>query len=63
MMMPTIVYTQNISANYCERSVAVITRRCQRRNPGSNPGARIPHKHMMNYLYLYYLYIMGLKYA
>ena len=29
-----------ISLRRCERSVVVITPRCQRGNPGSNPGAR-----------------------
>ena len=39
---PTTVYTPVLWGDYpCERSVAVITERCQRLNPGSNPGARI----------------------
>ena len=38
---PTTVYTPVLWGEYpCERSVAVITERCQRLNPGSNPGAR-----------------------
>ena len=32
----------SISLTCRERSVVVITPRCQRGNPGSNPGARIP---------------------
>ncbi len=38
---PITVYTPARWNEYlCERSVAVITERCQRLNPGSNPGAR-----------------------
>ena len=38
---PIRVYTPARWNEYlCERSVAVITERCQRLNPGSNPGAR-----------------------
>ena len=38
---PTTVYTAVLWGDYIYgRSVAVITERCQRLNPGSNPGVR-----------------------
>ena len=48
---PITVYTPARWNGYpCERSVVVITERCQRLNPGSSPGARtIGFQHLVCY--------------
>ena len=44
-LQSTRVYTPVESEIYSERSVVVITGRCQRLNPGSSPGARTKYSH------------------